>query len=150
FYRDWKVLVTGTLVVVVDHLTRGIWLPESVYGVANPEFWRTLEHGFWVVFEDVVLLMGIAENRREMLRLVSHQMGLDDLNPNVEANVSERTRELEASREQFRSLVESTRAIPWQMKMPERQFTYVGPQAAELLGCPVERWTEPGFLTERV
>src|SRR5262249_56298829 len=85
-----------------------------------------------------------------MLRLVSHQIGLEDLNTNVEANVSERTRELEASREQFRSLVETTRAIPWQMKMPERQFTYVGPQAAELLGCPAERWTEPGFLTERL
>ncbi len=150
FYRDWKVLVTGTVVVVVDHLARGFWWPESVYGITNPEWWRTLEHGFWVVFEDTVLLMGIRENRREMLSLVSHQVELETVNASFEDKVHERTRELESSREQYRSLVESTRAIPWQMTMPERRFTYVGPQATELLGCPVERWAEIGFLTERV
>src|SRR6202021_4177803 len=33
FYRDWKVLISATVVVTVDHLLRGIFWPESVYGV---------------------------------------------------------------------------------------------------------------------
>jgi len=68
FYRDWKVLVPATLVVAADHLLRGILWPESVYGILNPEWWRFLEHAFWVAFEDVVLVLacirGVEETRR--------------------------------------------------------------------------------------
>jgi two-component system sensor histidine kinase HydH len=66
FYRDWKVLIPATLVVSADHLARGIFWPESVYGVANPEWWRFLEHAFWVAFEDVVLVMSCLAGDREM------------------------------------------------------------------------------------
>ena len=31
FYRDWKVLVVATIVVVVDHVTRGTFWPFSVF-----------------------------------------------------------------------------------------------------------------------
>jgi two-component system sensor histidine kinase/response regulator len=33
FYRDWRVLVPATLVVVADHFLRGAFWPQSVYGV---------------------------------------------------------------------------------------------------------------------
>jgi hypothetical protein len=49
-YRDWRVMITATLVVASDHLIRGLLWPESVYGITNPEWWRFLEHAFWVVF----------------------------------------------------------------------------------------------------
>ncbi len=150
YYRDWKVLATGTLVVVVDHLARGAWWPESVYGISNPEWWRTLEHGFWVVFEDTVLYMGIFENQKEMRALVVQQVALEEIHASVEQKVEERTQELAQSHEQYRELVETTRAIPWQLAMPERRFRYIGPQAASLLGCPAEAWGEPGFMSERV
>jgi hypothetical protein len=48
--HDWKVLVTATVVVAGDHLVRGLVWPESVYGIVNPEWWRFLEHAFWVLF----------------------------------------------------------------------------------------------------
>ena len=35
FYRDWKVLVTATVTVAADHFVRGLFMPESVYGVAK-------------------------------------------------------------------------------------------------------------------
>lgn len=67
FYRDWRVLVPATVVVATDHLVRGMFWPESVYGILFPEWWRFLEHAFWVVFEDIVLvfacLQGVAEIR---------------------------------------------------------------------------------------
>src|SRR5438132_34673 len=55
-YRDWPVLVTATVVVAGDHLVRGLLWPESVYGIVNPEWWRFLEHAFWVVFSVAVLI----------------------------------------------------------------------------------------------
>src|SRR3954468_8838870 len=33
FYRDWRVLVTATVVVAGDHLLRGLVWPQSVFGI---------------------------------------------------------------------------------------------------------------------
>jgi two-component system, NtrC family, sensor histidine kinase HydH len=66
FYRDIRVLVVATVVVAADHYVRGLLWPDSVYGIANPEWWRFLEHAFWVVFEDIVLVFGCIESAKEM------------------------------------------------------------------------------------
>jgi signal transduction histidine kinase len=66
FYRDWRVLVPATIVVAVDHLLRGIFWPQSVYGVLVASEWRWLEHAAWVVFEDVVLVMACLRSVDEM------------------------------------------------------------------------------------
>jgi two-component system, NtrC family, sensor histidine kinase HydH len=66
FYRDWRVLVPATLTVSADHLARGMLWPESVYGIVSPEWWRFLEHAFWVVFEDIVLVASCVVGVREM------------------------------------------------------------------------------------
>ncbi len=58
FYRDWRVLVIATAVVLVDHIGRGVLAPESIYGVASMQPLRWLEHAGWVVFEDVFLVAG--------------------------------------------------------------------------------------------
>jgi hypothetical protein len=42
FYRDWRVLITASVVVAADHLLRGIYMPESVYVVAGGAEWRWL------------------------------------------------------------------------------------------------------------
>src|SRR5712691_1796921 len=56
FYRDWRVLISATLVVAIDHFVRGIYWPQSVYGVLQASPWRWLEHAGWVLFEDVFLI----------------------------------------------------------------------------------------------
>jgi signal transduction histidine kinase len=56
-YRDWRVLVPATIVVAADLVLRGVLWPESVYGVASPEWWRPLEHAAWVLFLDVALVI---------------------------------------------------------------------------------------------
>src|SRR3954470_15067746 len=55
FYRDWQVLVPATVFVAADHLIRGLFWPESVFGVVTPNNWRWLEHAGWVLFEDLWL-----------------------------------------------------------------------------------------------
>src|ERR1700683_2037752 len=32
FYRDWRVLIPATTVVVLDHLIRGLYFPLSIFG----------------------------------------------------------------------------------------------------------------------
>ena len=54
-------------------------------------------------------------------------------------------RALRLSEARLRRLVETTCAVPWEADASTWQFTYVGPQAAALLGYAVERWYEPGF-----
>ncbi len=62
FYRDWRVLITASLITAMDHLVRGVFWPESIYGVTNPEYWRWLEHTGWVVFEDFFLILSMRQS----------------------------------------------------------------------------------------
>ncbi len=135
FYRDWKVILTATLVVTIDHLLRGIWWPETVYGIPRPDTWRFLEHVFWVLFEDVVLVLGIVQGLAQLRALAMRQAEADALNESVEHLVVERTAELQASREQYRSLLETTRMVPWRTTSVIGALDYVGPQGPQLLGC---------------
>ena len=50
----------------------------------------------------------------------------------------------------FRRLLEATQIVQWEADARTRTFTYVGPQAARLLGYPIERWYEPGFWAAHV
>jgi two-component system, NtrC family, sensor histidine kinase HydH len=80
FYRDVKVLVPATAVVAADHFIRGIYWPESVYGIANPEWWRFLEHAGWVVFIDAFLIMNCLQGYRELHNLCRQQVALEEAN----------------------------------------------------------------------
>ena len=77
FYLDWRVLGTATVTVAADHFARGIFWPESVYGIVNPEWWRFLEHAFWVVFEDVILVWACIAGMREMRSAAERQAELE-------------------------------------------------------------------------
>nr|HEX4315336.1 ATP-binding protein [Kofleriaceae bacterium] len=101
FYRDWKLLVTATIVVSIDHLARGVWWPDSVYGIANPEWWRFLEHAAWVTFEDVVLVWGCVRGVSDLRETADRTAEIEHAKGRVVAIVDERTRELRASIEQL-------------------------------------------------
>ena len=78
FYRDYGVLVPATIVVAADHFVRGLFWPESVYGVANPEWWRFLEHAGWVVFIDVFLVYNCIRSRHELWSHCEQQIALQE------------------------------------------------------------------------
>jgi two-component system sensor histidine kinase/response regulator len=66
FYREWRVLIPATVVTAADHYLRGVFLPESVYGVLVPSAWRWLEHAGWVIFEDIFLIASCIRSVEEM------------------------------------------------------------------------------------
>lgn len=150
FYRDWKVLVPATVVVATDHFVRSLLWPESVFGILNPEWWRFLEHAFWVVFEDFFLVLAIRRGVDDFRSLARRQADLEHTKAGVEQLVELRTEELSSSREQYRSLVETIHAIPFELDVSADEFRYVGPQATEVTGFSPEEWSGVSFLEERV
>ncbi len=59
-------------------------------------------------------------------------------------------REQQKSSYRFRSLIESTAAIPWEMDLGSRRFTFVGHQASEVFGFSIDRWYEEGFWDKHI
>lgn len=57
---------------------------------------------------------------------------------------------LRENQDRFRKLAEKVRLIPWESTAWPRQFSYVGPQAATILGYPLEAWNAPGFWSEHL
>lgn len=56
FYLDWPVLVTATLVTLLNHGLMGYFMPISLFGTALDAAWRFAEHILWVIFCDVFLV----------------------------------------------------------------------------------------------
>jgi signal transduction histidine kinase len=69
--------VPATIVVAIDHMLRGIFWPESVYGVLVASQWRWVEHAAWVVFEDVVLVMSCQRSIAEMRETAQRTAALE-------------------------------------------------------------------------
>jgi signal transduction histidine kinase len=84
FYRDWRVLAPITLVVSLDHLLRGLYWPESVYGVLSASGWRWFEHTGWLLFEDVFVIASCRRGVREMRSIATRQAQLETANALVE------------------------------------------------------------------
>ena len=78
FYRDWCVLVPATIVVALDHLLRGIFWPQSVYGVLVPSQWRWVEHAAWVIFEDFFLVMACVRGKEELRAIADRTAVLEE------------------------------------------------------------------------
>ena len=56
---------------------------------------------------------------------------------------------LRRSEARYRRLVEGTSIVPWERENA-RRFSFVGPQAAGLLGYPVEKWYQDHFWLDHV
>ncbi len=77
FYRDWRVLVPATIVVAADHALRGIYFPQSVFGILTASPWRWVEHACWVIFEDVILVKMCLQGVQEMWEIARRQASIE-------------------------------------------------------------------------
>lgn len=80
YYRDWRVLISATVVVAVDHLLRGLYFPQSVFGVLTASIWRSVEHAMWAVFEDVILIRFCLRAKEEMWEIARQTADLEAAN----------------------------------------------------------------------
>lgn len=103
FYRDWRVFIPATFIVALDHMIRGIYYPESVFGVLTASNWRWIEHAAWVIFCNYFLVRSVVRQRQEMWETAKHQAELERTAFTVEQEVALRTAQLSAEREKFES-----------------------------------------------
>jgi len=146
FYRDWKVLVTASVVVMLDHFFRGTFWPQSVYGTISAPIWRTFEHGAWVIFEDVFLVISIKQSLLEMRKVARHEAELELVNANVEARVMQRTRELVASEARFRSL-SSTAPVAIFQTDDQGKVVFTNRRWTEISGLSADETLGTGWLS---
>ena len=124
FYRDWRVLIPATLVVAVDHLLRGIFWPQSVYGVLVASQWRWLEHAAWVVFEDIVLIVACRRSIAEMQDTAERTATLEQeirTRMQAEAVLAQQARDLQMAHDQERLNAERSAALVDQLRITQRQ-----------------------------
>jgi two-component system sensor histidine kinase/response regulator len=86
FYRDWKVLIPATIVVAADHFVRGVYWPQSVFGVLTVSHWRWVEHAAWVIFENIFLVQSCVQSVRDMRDNALKQAELEALRDQAEAS----------------------------------------------------------------
>jgi PAS domain S-box-containing protein len=155
FYRDWRVLLTATAVTAADHVLRGFFWPESVYGSAVGADWRWLEHAGWVVFIDLFLIYSCVQWDRDAAVSARRQAELAMSWFSLESRVLERTEELRASQEQFRGAFDHA-AVGMALVAPDGRWLRVnqplchiiGYTEAELLGGRFQDITHPEDLGE--
>jgi signal transduction histidine kinase len=145
FYRDWRVLVTATLIAIAHPIVRLALVPD-VYLIGASAGWRVFEQIAWIAAGSAIMLIAVYQSLETLQKFATHAATLALTNEAIGKHVKERTRELERSREQYRLIAETTRAIPFELDLAHGRFTYIGPQAAKMLGFPEARWKEPGFL----
>ncbi|HKS36395.1 MAG TPA: response regulator [Verrucomicrobiae bacterium] len=158
FYRDWRVLISATVVVAVDHALRGLFWPQSVFGVLAASPWRWVEHAGWVIFEDIFLIYSIRQSVREMSLVAERQASLETVNASIEAKVVERTAALQTSEDSLRqsqqrheALMHSVDGIVWEADAHTFQFSFVSRKAERLLGYASDRWlNERDFWVEHL
>ncbi|HQU74636.1 MAG TPA: methyl-accepting chemotaxis protein, partial [Calditrichia bacterium] len=88
-YRDWRVLLAATVVIATDHLWRGIFWPESVFGVLTSSPWRVLEHASWVIFEDIGLIRFCLQIEQDMSAAAQKQAEVEQSEARVSALLDE-------------------------------------------------------------
>jgi len=103
FYRDYGILFAATAVVAVDHLFRGLFWPESVFGTLLASNWRWAEHAGWVLFEDLIVCLSIRRAISEAMLSSSRQAEVEFAKAGIEETVEKRTRELELARREAES-----------------------------------------------
>jgi signal transduction histidine kinase/HAMP domain-containing protein len=83
----------------------------------------------------------------ELNRLaLDHELLVSSERERLEHLVLDRTRALEQSREMYRLMAESTKAIPFILDITHGRFPHIGPQAIAAFGFPEFQWKESGAL----
>lgn len=114
-YRDKSVLYTGAAITTIDHIVRGLYYPQSVFGIIYPEEWRWMEHAGWVAFELIFLIYTVGRQQEEMKLMAKKQAEMELFNLVMERGVLALSEEVKLQihniNDTVNDMVESTKKI---------------------------------------
>ena len=158
FYRDWRVLLTASIVVTLDHFLRGLLWPQSIFGVTAASSWRWIEHAGWVVFEDLFLIVACRQSVRAMWSHSVRQSELELSRATIEATVHRRTAELQGQTQVLQQTTEQLRARKERFRLlsatspngifetnTEGRCIYINPRLEEILGISFQQALDEGW-----
>ncbi len=145
FYRDWRILISASVIVALDHLIRGVFWPQSVYGITYIEPWRWVEHAGWVVFIDVFLIVAIRQSIKEMKEIANRQAKMETIQSSIEKTIFERTIELQKTNKELQEQKNELNKALQELKNTQIQLVQSGKMAAmgELAAGVAHELTQP-------
>jgi signal transduction histidine kinase len=78
--------LNATLVTAADHFFRGLFYPQSLYGIVRPEGWRFWEDAGWVAFMDIVLFWSCVRGVNTMREIAWSHMKMEAIDRLKEVN----------------------------------------------------------------
>jgi two-component system sensor histidine kinase/response regulator len=145
-YRSWGVLAVATVLVAADHFIRGVYWPQTIFGVATIDEWRWVEHTGWVLFEDLFLLITIRKSIEEM-RCNALQTALFERH---HADLEKYSGQLHRSFEKERSIIEGSLDAVVELDARGKVLNWNGPAerlfgwtVAEAIGSQLEELVIP-------
>ncbi|MFN0006913.1 MAG: response regulator [Planctomycetota bacterium] len=145
-YRDWRILLTASAVVVANHLVRGIYAPSEGYGLIKSDFWRWIEYTGYVALENVFLIHVCRRSLRELRASIPSPAAVpatedaartpdpEPAEPSTEAIERERVEAaLRKSEERFQIAMQGTGDGIWDRDLVTGEL-FLAPRFKQLLG----------------
>jgi signal transduction histidine kinase len=146
FYRDLRLLAVVCAIALATQYLHAAF----ACGGGSATLHRELGQDAWLMLEAAVITLVCARGTWLFRSYAREAAELERERSQAYEEVLERTAQLETSSEQYRALLESTSAVPWELDDGTGGCTYIGAQVERQWGWPADRFRENGFLFSRV
>ena len=76
-YKYWPAFISVTVLIAADHVIRGVFMPNSLFGIEYVDYWRIVEHAFYVLFTDAILIPYSIKSDQEQRAIAEDKYQLD-------------------------------------------------------------------------
>jgi len=146
FYRDWRLLIALAGTALAAQCAYDVLVCPAPGGgiLTGPSRFATFSA--WILIECYVLMVVC-----HLSNLLFRNIGADQAQLELERESShrqllERTRQLEATNDQYRALLESTSAVPWELDDGTGTCRYIGAQVERQWGWAPEQFQQSSFF----
>jgi len=146
FYRDWRLLVGVGGMSLAAECIYDTFVCSPAAGATFTELHRIVSFGTWVTIECCVLVMLCHCSNRVFRNIGMIRAKLELESEANNQKLLERTRQVELTSEQYRALLESTSAVPWELDDGTGACRYIGAQVERQWGWAPECFQQNSFL----
>jgi methyl-accepting chemotaxis protein len=79
-WTNYRVFISVTVWVALDHVLRGVFFPQSLFGINYIDYFRIGEHAFYVIFMDIVLIPTAMRSYQTRVDVAEKEFNLNQKN----------------------------------------------------------------------